>query len=206
MRRHAQPLDGNIGIPCPWPCRDRRRPAPAQLRRLDAALSACGGCQPGSGGPRWSPSRPCPPVHPATSPRLSAARTIAAPSGCSLWHCRLDGDDAGLAFGQRAGFVDQKRVARSSRSRASAFLISTPDCAPRPTATMMDIGVAGPSMQGGKSGRGTARSYRPVRGACPRQRQCHRAKAQDGGPDGCAEPRRTLAKPGPAGTNCRPYR
>ena len=102
--------------------------------------------------------------------------------------------------------VVQKRMTRSSRSRASAFLISTPDCAPRPTATMMDIGVAGPSMQGGKSGRGTARSYRPVRGACPRQRQCHRAKAQDGGPDGCAEPRRTLAKPGPAGTNCRPYR
>ena len=90
----AWPLDGNIGIPCPWPCRDRRRPAPAQLRRLDAALSACGGCQPGSGGLRWSPLRPC---------RLSAARTIAAPSGCSQWHCRLDGDDAGLAFGQRAG-------------------------------------------------------------------------------------------------------
>ena len=53
------------GTPCPWPCRDRRRPAPAQLRRLDAALSACGGCQPGSGGLRWSPLRPCPPVHPA---------------------------------------------------------------------------------------------------------------------------------------------
>ena len=36
----------------------------------------------------------------------------------------------------------------SSRSSASAFLISTPDCAPRPTPTMMDIGVARPSAHG----------------------------------------------------------
>ena len=51
---------------------------------------------------------PLPASAPSTSPRLSAARTLAAPSGCSLWHCRRDGDDAGLAFGQRAGFVDRK--------------------------------------------------------------------------------------------------
>ena len=36
----------------------------------------------------------------------------------------------------------------SKRSSASAFLISTPACAPRPTPTMIDIGVARPSAQG----------------------------------------------------------
>ena len=36
----------------------------------------------------------------------------------------------------------------SIRSNASAFLISTPTCAPRPTPTMIDIGVARPSAQG----------------------------------------------------------
>ena len=36
----------------------------------------------------------------------------------------------------------------SIRSSASAFLISTPACAPRPTPTMIDIGVARPSAQG----------------------------------------------------------
>ena len=36
----------------------------------------------------------------------------------------------------------------SIRSSASAFLIRTPACAPRPTPTMIDIGVARPSAQG----------------------------------------------------------
>ena len=36
----------------------------------------------------------------------------------------------------------------SMRSSASAFLISTPACAPRPTPTMIDIGVARPSAHG----------------------------------------------------------
>ena len=36
----------------------------------------------------------------------------------------------------------------SRRSSASAFLISTPAWAPRPTPTMIDIGVASPSAQG----------------------------------------------------------
>ena len=36
----------------------------------------------------------------------------------------------------------------SSRSSASAFLISTPASAPRPTPTMIDIGVARPSAHG----------------------------------------------------------
>ena len=34
------------------------------------------------------------------------------------------------------------------RSRASAFLISTPAWAPRPTPTMIDMGVASPSAHG----------------------------------------------------------
>ena len=36
----------------------------------------------------------------------------------------------------------------SIRSSASAFLIRTPACAPRPTPTMIDMGVASPSAQG----------------------------------------------------------
>ena len=36
----------------------------------------------------------------------------------------------------------------SMRSSASAFLISTPAWAPRPTPTMIDIGVASPSAHG----------------------------------------------------------
>ncbi|MNG13195.1 hypothetical protein D3C84_968570 [compost metagenome] len=33
-------------------------------------------------------------------------------------------------------------------SKASAFFISTPDCAPLPTPTITDIGVANPNAQG----------------------------------------------------------
>ncbi len=36
----------------------------------------------------------------------------------------------------------------SNRSSASAFLINTPACAPRPVAVMIDIGVASPKAQG----------------------------------------------------------
>ena len=36
----------------------------------------------------------------------------------------------------------------SMRSSASAFFTRTPACAPRPTPTMIDIGVARPSAQG----------------------------------------------------------
>ena len=61
---------------------------------------------------------------------------------------RLDRDDLGLALGQGAGLVDDERVDLLQRSSASAFLISTPACAPRPTPTMIDIGVARPSAHG----------------------------------------------------------
>ena len=39
-------------------------------------------------------------------------------------------------------------VTFSSRSSASAFFTSTPSCAPRPTPTMIDMGVARPSAHG----------------------------------------------------------
>ncbi len=58
-------------------------------------------------------------------------------------------DDLRTAFGQGARLVHDKVSIRSMRSNASAFLISTPTCAPRPTPTMIDIGVASPSAQAG---------------------------------------------------------
>ena len=41
---------------------------------------------------------------------------------------------ARFAFGERAGLIDHERVDLLQRSSASAFLISTPACAPRPIA------------------------------------------------------------------------
>ena len=61
---------------------------------------------------------------------------------------RHDCDHVRLAFGERAGLVDHQRVTFSMRSSAWASLISTPACAPRPTPTMIDMGVASPSAQG----------------------------------------------------------
>ena len=59
---------------------------------------------------------------------------------------------------------------RSSRSSASAFLISTPACAPRPTPTMIDIGVARPSAQGQAmiSTATALRSPNPIAGGGPK--------------------------------------
>ena len=50
----------------------------------------------------------------------------------------------------------------SMRSSASAFLISTPACAPRPTPTMIDIGVARPSAQGQAMMRTATAATRPI--------------------------------------------
>ena len=164
----------SMAMVLPWPCRDRRRPAPAQLRRLDAALSACGGCQPGSGGPRWGPSedggegsRPCPPVHPAQARGSRRHARWLRPVDARCGIAGVMATTLGLPLVSVPVLSTGKRVARSSRSRASASLISTPDCAPRPTATMMDIGVARPSAPGGKSGGGAARSYRLLRWSMP---------------------------------------
>ena len=65
----------------------------------------------------------------------------------------------------------------SMRSSASAFLISTPACAPRPTPTMIDIGVARPSAQGQAMMRTLTAATRPnaIRGSGPNQAQAPNA-------------------------------
>ena len=63
------------------------------------------------------------------------------------------------------------------RSSASAFLISTPACAPRPTPTMIDIGVARPSAQGQAMISTLTAATRPnaKRGSGPNQAQAANA-------------------------------
>ena len=65
----------------------------------------------------------------------------------------------------------------SMRSSASAFLISTPACAPRPTPTMIDIGVARPSAQGQAMISTLTAATRPnaIRGSGPNQAQAAKA-------------------------------
>ena len=49
----------------------------------------------------------------------------------------------------RVPVLSTTKVSTFSRiSKASAFLINTPSVAPRPTPTMIDIGVASPKAQG----------------------------------------------------------
>jgi hypothetical protein len=95
----------------------------------------------------------------------SPPRTIASASGCSLPRSTLAarrsrsssanpaaGTMAVTAFGLPSVSVPVLSTTSVStfsiRSSASAFLIRTPACAPRPTPTMIDIGVARPSAQG----------------------------------------------------------
>ena len=63
------------------------------------------------------------------------------------------------------------------RSSASAFLISTPACAPRPTPTMIDIGVASPSAQGQAMMSTLTAATRPnaMRGSGPKYDQTPKA-------------------------------
>ena len=91
--------------------------------------------------------------------------TMAAASGCSLTlleargepqqrrfvdaSARLDGDQRGLALGQRAGLVDDEGRRPSPGARAPRRCGSGhPASAPRPVPTMIDIGVARPSAHG----------------------------------------------------------
>ncbi len=59
-----------------------------------------------------------------------------------------DGVERGLAFGQGAGFVDERVSTLPKVSRASALRMRMPARAPRPVPTMMAMGVASPSAQG----------------------------------------------------------
>ena len=97
-------------------------------------------------------------------PRSSAARTMASASGCSLARSTLAASrSASSSLKPAAGTMAVTAGRPSVRvpvlstmmvltfsifSSASAFLISTPACAPRPTPTMIDIGVANPNAQG----------------------------------------------------------
>ena len=56
--------------------------------------------------------------------------------------------DRGLAFGQRAGLVDDEGVDLLHPLERLGVLDQHAACAPRPTPTMIDIGVASPSAQG----------------------------------------------------------
>ena len=97
-------------------------------------------------------------------PCFSAAATIATASGCSLARSTLAASrrtspsekpgagttavTAGLPS-VRVPVLSTTSVSTFSMcSSASAFLMSTPACAPRPTPTMIDMGVASPSAQG----------------------------------------------------------
>ena len=96
--------------------------------------------------------------------RSFAAATIAAASGCSLACSTLAAKRSTVAsskpsagmtavtFGLPSVSVPVLSTTSvsivSMRSSASAFLISTPASAPRPTPTMIDIGVASPSAHG----------------------------------------------------------
>ena len=99
-----------------------------------------------------------------TIPCSAAPRTMAAASGCSLL-CSSEAASCSNSFAviPSDGSVSTSRgfpsvsvpvlsitsvVTFSRRSRASAFFTSTPSCAPRPTPTMIDIGVARPRAQG----------------------------------------------------------
>ena len=96
--------------------------------------------------------------------RSSAPRTMASANGCSeprsseaanrstsASSCSASGKTA-TSFGLPTVNVPVLSTISvstfSKRSRASAFLINTPACAPRPVAVMIDIGVAKPRAQG----------------------------------------------------------
>ena len=97
-------------------------------------------------------------------PRSLAAATMAAASGCSLATSTLAANFKTAAsskpcaatmattFGLPSVSVPVLSTTSvstfSRRSSASAFLMSTPPWAPRPTPTMIDIGVARPSAHG----------------------------------------------------------
>ena len=99
-----------------------------------------------------------------SSLRSVAAATIAAASGCSLARSTLAASCSTVASSKPGAATIATTLGLPSvsvpvlsitsvstfsmRSSASAFLIRTPACAPRPTPTMIDIGVASPSAQG----------------------------------------------------------
>ena len=100
----------------------------------------------------------------SSSPFSSAAATIAAARGCSLPRSRLaarrrasspSGSSVSITVSRRGRpsvrvpVLSTTRVSTRARvSRASASRTRTPEVAPRPTPTMIDMGVARPRAQG----------------------------------------------------------
>ena len=151
-------------------------PAAARLRRRARRLRCrarrgSGRCRARRAGARPCRWRPCRSANRSRAParaRSCARRrpaTIAAASGCSLARSTLAARRSNARLRRSPPRPDARppsacprsacRSCRrtsvstfSMRSSASAFLIRTPACAPRPTPTMIDIGVARPSAQG----------------------------------------------------------
>ena len=121
--------------------------------------------------------------------RSLAARMIASASGCSLARSTLAArrrisssrnpiaGTIATTFGLPSVSVPVLSTTSvsifSMRSSASAFLIKTPACAPRPTPTMIDIGVASPSAQGQAMIRTLTAATMPkaIRGSGPNEAQ-----------------------------------
>ena len=130
-------------------CRAPRRGRPTPAAHPLAGRPPRSPARPSSARPRACGRR-------RRSPRPAGAREPRSEAGGEAQHLvlgeALGGDDVGqrrLALGQGAGLVDAPACRPwRSRSSASASRISTPACAPRPVATMIDIGVASPSAQG----------------------------------------------------------
>ena len=145
----------------------RRRPAQRRRCRARAGSPALPST---TGALRPCRARPCRPAsrNPSTGaramPRACAARTIASASGCSLARSTLAARRSMSASAKPCAGTIAVTAGRPSvsvpvlsttsvstfsmRSSASAFLMRTPACAPRPTPTMIDIGVASPSAHG----------------------------------------------------------
>ncbi len=140
--------------------------------RRDAELVAgTRRCRARRGGARPCRWRPCrrgeskPRTGASSILRSAAASTMARPSGCSLPRSTLAASRSISRSSPPVGDLAPRRPwaclrvkvpvlsttsvsTASMRSSASAFLISTPSRAPRPTPTMIDIGVARPSAHG----------------------------------------------------------
>ena len=139
---------------------DASTPCAASSRRLPSATRR----------PPAAPVIPCPATDwkPSTragvTPRSVAPARTAAASGCSL-PCSRPAARASTSSSRNpdaATTVTSRGLPSvsvpvlsttivstfSMVSSASAFLMRTPACAPRPVATMIDIGVASPSAQG----------------------------------------------------------
>ena len=209
------------------------RPALAAPRRRCRARRGTWRCRAQPACPRPRRARPCrsasrSPVTAASAmPRSFAARTIASASGCSLARSTLAASRSNSVSSKPAAgtiavtaglpsvsvpVLSTTSVSTfSMRSSASAFLISTPACAPRPTPTMIDIGVARPSAHG-QAMISTATAATSAIGEArlgPEHRQAHERQQRDrdhgrheparrpgrpaaGSARGCAAPRATI--------------